>query len=89
MIAPPIDPERMTTAPEEHRASPGDRLVIHGHQLGEPERDAEILEVLGSGGSPPFKVRWTDTGAVSEVFPGSDAVVQHFAHDANPRSKRS
>jgi hypothetical protein len=59
------------------RASPGDRLVVRGHHVGEPERDAEILEVLGENGAPPYKVRWDD-GHVAEVFPGSDAFVQHF-----------
>jgi hypothetical protein len=59
------------------RAKPGDRLVIHGHHLGEPERDGEILEVLGRSGSPPFMVAWDD-GHVSRVYPGPDAHVQHL-----------
>ena len=54
-------------------ARPGDRLVIRGHRLREPERDGEILETLGPGGSPPFRVRWSDTGAETLLFPGSDA----------------
>ena len=58
------------------RASPGDRLIIKGHRLGEPDRDAEILEVLGDNGAPPYVVRWDD-GHVAEVFPSSDAHVQH------------
>jgi len=61
------------------RASPGDRLIIQGHHLGEPSRDGEILEVLGEDGRPPFRVRWED-GHVAELFPGSDATVQHFEH---------
>jgi hypothetical protein len=59
------------------RASPGDRLIIQRHHLGEPDRDGEILEVLGENGEPPFLVRWED-GHEAELFPGSDAVVQHF-----------
>jgi len=58
-------------------ARPGDRLVIHGHRLGEPERDAEILAV-GAGGAPPFRVRWSDTGREALLYPGSDARVEHF-----------
>ncbi len=58
-------------------ASPGDRLVIRGHHQGEPERDGEILEVLGEDGRPPYRVRWED-GHEAEVFPGSDAFVQHL-----------
>lgn len=60
-------------------ARPGDRFVVRGHHLGEPERDGEILEVLGDDGAPPYRVRWDD-GHVSEVFPGPDAYVQHLEH---------
>jgi hypothetical protein len=62
------------------KASAGDRLVIHPHHFGEPERDGEILEVIGADGSPPYLVRWSDDGHVSEVFPGPDASVEHFVH---------
>lgn len=61
------------------RAVPGDRLVIRGHHLGEPDRDAEILEALGEGGTAPFRVRWSDTGRETLLFPGTDAVVDHIA----------
>ena len=62
------------------RAAPGDRLVIRPHRLGEPQRDAEVLQVLGPEGRPPFRVRWEDTGADTVLFPGSDALVEHFEH---------
>jgi hypothetical protein len=65
---------------EAMKAAVGDRLIVHGHHLGEPERDAEIIAVLGEAGEPPFKVRWSDDGHVSELFPGSDASVEHFEH---------
>lgn len=64
------------------RASPGDRLIVRGHHTGEPERDGEILEVLGEDGAPPYTVRWEDDGRVSRVYPSSDIYVQHFEHDA-------
>lgn len=60
------------------QASPGDRLVIRGHRVGDRERDGEILEVLGEGGEPPYVVRWSDDGHVSRIHPGSDAYVEHF-----------
>jgi hypothetical protein len=63
------------------RAEPGDRLVIRGHHQGEPERDAEILEVLGEHGAPPYLVRWQDDGHVSRLYPGSDAYVEHLHRD--------
>lgn len=70
----------MNTSKGELRATPGDRLVIKSHHTGELERDAEILEVLGEDGSPPYVVRWSDDGHVSETFPGSDAYVDHLHH---------
>lgn len=36
------------------RAAVGDRLVIKGHHSGEPDRDAEVLEVRGENGAPPW-----------------------------------
>lgn len=59
------------------QARPGDRLVVRGHHQGEPQRDGEILKVLGEHGAPPYLVRWSD-GHESEVFPGSDIFVQHL-----------
>ena len=56
-------------------AKVGDRLVILGHRVGEPERDAKILEVRGDRGSPPFLVQWSDDGHISLLFPGPDAVI--------------
>jgi hypothetical protein len=60
------------------RAAIGDRIVIKGHRVGEPDRDCEVLEVRGAEG--PFLVRWGDTGHESLFFPGSDASLQHFEH---------
>jgi hypothetical protein len=62
------------------RATAGDRIIIKGHQLGEPDRDCEILEVRGDDGAPPYLVRWDDSGHEALFFPGSDASVQHFEH---------
>lgn len=60
------------------RANVGDRIVIKSHHLGEPERDAEILEVHGVDGAPPYLVRWDDSGEEGLFFPGSDATIQQF-----------
>lgn len=65
-------------------ARPGDRLVISPHRLGEPVRDAEILQVLGPAGGPPFRIRWSDTGEESLFFPGSDASVDHLTRGRKP-----
>jgi hypothetical protein len=69
------------------KAEAGDRLVVHGHRIGEPERDAEILEVLGEDGQPPFRVRWSDDGHESIFFPGSDASVEHVHHRIVKKAK--
>jgi len=69
-------------------ADVGDRLVVKGHHQGEPDRDGEILEVHGAGGSPPYLVRWSDDGHVGLVFPGPDAVVEQFASPPKVSSSR-
>jgi Domain of unknown function (DUF1918) len=66
------------------RATVGDRLVIRPQHLGEPERDAEILEVIGRHGAPPYKVRWVDDNRETVLFPGADAFVEHFEHAETP-----
>jgi hypothetical protein len=49
-----------------------------GHRVGEPKRQAMILAVEGEDGSPPYLVRWDDTGHESVFFPGPDSVVEHY-----------
>jgi hypothetical protein len=61
-------------------ASVGDRIVIKGHRIGEPDRDCEVLEVRGPDGGSPYFVRWGDSGQESLFFPGPDAQCQHFEH---------
>lgn len=62
------------------QAKVGDRIVIKGHHVGEPDRDCEILEVRGHDGEPPYVVRWGDSGHEALFFPGSDAMVRHYQH---------
>jgi hypothetical protein len=64
------------------KARVGDRLVIKGHHVGDIERDAEILEVHGDDGGPPYLVRWSDDGHEGLMYPGSDAYIasEHEAH---------
>lgn len=58
------------------RAQAGDWLVIKGHKVGEHERKAQILDVRGRDGAPPYLVRWFDDEHEGLVYPGSDAVVE-------------
>jgi Domain of unknown function (DUF1918) len=60
------------------RANVGDRIVVRGHRIGEPDRDCEVLEVRGDEGSGPYVVRWDDDGHEGLFFPGPDAVVDHL-----------
>ena len=62
-------------------AAVGDRLVVRGTHVDDPDRDGEILEVRHADGSPPYVVRWSDNGHETLVFPGPDALVQHPEHD--------
>lgn len=66
-------------------AAVGDRLVIKGHHVGESDRHGEIIELRGEDGGGPWVVRWSDDGHESLFFPGSDAVIEHLAHDG-PRT---
>ncbi|MFF1645902.1 DUF1918 domain-containing protein [Streptomyces sp. NPDC058240] len=57
-------------------AHTGDRLVTHGRTVGQHDKVAEIVEVLGAGGAPPYRVR-SDDGHEHLIAPGPDSVVQH------------
>ena len=59
------------------KASPGDRLIVKSATVGVPARDAEILEVRGADGDPPFLIRWSDSGHLALYYPGGDAEVHH------------
>ena len=61
-------------------AEVGDELVVDSRKLGGARRDAEILEVRGPNGEPPYVVRWSDTGHEALVFPGPDAHVHRIKH---------
>jgi hypothetical protein len=56
------------------KATVGDRLHMHGHAVGEPDRIGTVIEVKGADGGPPYRVRFPD-GHESLVFPGPDATV--------------
>jgi len=60
------------------RADVGDRIVVHGRTLDDPQRDGEVLEVHGADGAPPYLVKWEADGHIGLFFPGPDAHVQHF-----------
>jgi Domain of unknown function (DUF1918) len=57
------------------KAKVGDWLVIKGMTIDQHDQRGLITEVHSSDGSPPYVVRWLDTGHLATVFPGPDAVV--------------
>lgn len=69
----------------------GDWLVIKGVTIDKPDKHGLITEVHSADGSPPFVVRWLDTGHVATVFPGPDAVIvtpeEQAAADERARSR--
>jgi hypothetical protein len=57
------------------RAVVGDRLHVHGRVVGARDELAEIIEVRGADGAPPYVIRHED-GHEALVFPGPDAQVE-------------
>ncbi|WP_067461240.1 DUF1918 domain-containing protein [Actinomadura macra] len=66
------------------KARTGDWVIVRGHQVGDPDRKAMIIEVHGRDGAPPYVVQWDD-GHESTFFPAADAVIE--AHDAPSSAK--
>ncbi|MFG3498469.1 DUF1918 domain-containing protein [Streptomyces sp. NPDC047928] len=58
-------------------ATVGDKLLVHGRVVGQHDRTAEVIEVLGDHGNPPYRVRFDDDGHEALMSPGPDTVVQH------------
>ncbi|MCX2970308.1 MULTISPECIES: DUF1918 domain-containing protein [Streptomyces] len=56
-------------------AEKGDELLVHGRVVGQHDRTARIVEVLGARGEPPYRVRFED-GHEAVVSPGPDSVVR-------------
>ena len=57
------------------RATVGDKLHVHGRTVGMQEQFAEIVEVRGRDGEPPYLVRYPD-GHECLIFPGPDSIVE-------------
>lgn len=66
------------------KASVGDRLVLASSVVDGTVRDGTVIAVRHGDGSPPYTVRWHDTGEESLVYPGPDAHVEVGGADAPP-----
>ena len=60
----------------------GDRLVLEGAHVGEHRRIGVITAVHHQDGTPPYEVRWLDTGRETLVYPGPEAHVEQAAPDS-------
>ncbi|RPF22633.1 dsRBD fold-containing protein [Myceligenerans xiligouense] len=59
------------------KAAVGDRIVTASGVVGGATRDGVVVECPHGDGSPPYRVRWSDDGEETLVFPGTDTVVDH------------
>ncbi|MCW7940972.1 hypothetical protein AAW14_02615 [Streptomyces hygroscopicus] len=57
-------------------ATVGDKLVQHGRVVGQHDKVAEIVEVMGAEGTPPYRVRFQD-GQEAVCCPGPDSEIRH------------
>jgi hypothetical protein len=57
------------------RAEKGNRIVVRGRKVGDTGRSGVIVDVRGSGGSPPYLVRWDNDPGEHLIYPGSDALI--------------
>lgn len=62
------------------RASVGDALFVRSKVTGHRDQVAEVIEVRGSEGQPPYWVRFED-GRETLIAPGPDAVVEPMTRD--------
>jgi len=66
---------------------PGDHLLVRGHTVSQPDRNAEVLKVLGANGGPPYQVRWAEDGHEGLFFPGSDALIEKAPKSGKKRPR--
>ena len=66
------------------RAVIGDRIIVRGMHIGQPERGALVLAVEGPDGAPPYRVRWDEDQHESLFVPGPDALVEHLPSPRSP-----
>jgi hypothetical protein len=63
------------------QAKVGDKLVMEGVHVGDRKRVGIISKVSHSDGTPPYTVKWLDSGQESLVFPGSEAHIEKPTDD--------
>lgn len=68
----------------------GQVLTTRPSGAGGPAREAEVVEVRGVNGGPPFLVRWRETGRTSVLVPDGDVWIEprRRPHVAQPHGNR-
>jgi hypothetical protein len=80
----------VTTRRSTMRATVGDRIMVASGVVGGAVREGVVTACPHGDGTPPYQVRWSDTGEETLVFPGSDTVVRHDdGPAAEPTTARS
>ncbi|ATW47035.1 DNA-binding protein [Streptomyces peucetius subsp. caesius ATCC 27952] len=67
-----------TRAQTQQYARLGDRIVVEGPTVGVVRRDGEVVGLHHDDGSPPYDVRWSETGRITLFFPGPDAHIRRL-----------
>ena len=57
----------------EDRGSVRDRVVVESERVGQPAREGEILEVLGTGELIHYRVHWDD-GHETTLYPSAGSL---------------
>ncbi|WP_371613985.1 DUF1918 domain-containing protein [Streptomyces sp. NBC_00454] len=50
-------------------AEVGDQIIVGGPTVGTTGRDGEVIALHHEDGTPPYDVRWSDTGRTTVIFP--------------------
>jgi hypothetical protein len=58
------------------KARIGDQVIVASAQTGAPARTGTIVELRHPDGTPPYVVRWDDTGHEGVYFPGTDGRIE-------------
>lgn len=70
------------------KAAVGDRIITASGVVGGAVRDGVVTECPHGDGSPPYRVKWSDTGEETLFFPGADTIVdQRREHGAGKRAE--
>ncbi len=64
------------------KAQIGEQLLFHGKKVGSADHTAEVLQVRGHDGAPPYLVRFGD-GHERLIYPGTDCQVLLSDHPQN------